>query len=919
MLRTLLFFAGVFLVAESFGSHLRGGQITAKQINCSASTFEITLTLYLNSSSPITPEGGILDFGDGTQITLPRLDETVIDPVNHVSVATFKVEHTYATQGLFIISYTERNRNGGVLNITSSVNTPFHIETSVNVDPLMCSHQIQFTLPPIDRACSGFIFTYNPGTVIPLEDSVSYQLVPSMQGNNTQVNGYQFPNAPTFYTGNYQTSNEAKDGPPQLKVDGNGTLTWDSPGDIGEYSVAIKVILWVKQNDQWVMSSWVLRDMQILVEDCQAQRPILDVPEDKCIWAGTSFHKILKAHDPDGLPVFIELTTTDDFSAGTPVFKNAFAWQSADTANLKIDWTPDCTLIRNQPYKFIFKISALTNNGIRISTYYTWNLKVIGPPPVYKNLSLDVSKKSLSIQWETYPCNNISNIQIWRRVDKIITSLDSCTAGIPRSQGFSKIGESNSGNFVDNSLSAGATYCYRLIALFSSGNKVYSVASKDTCIGPLVVDAPVLNKVSVLKTDPVQGNILINWLSPFQMNKTLFPPPYEYDLLQIKNGKDFLKLNLSRIKDTTYLDLNLNTLLDLYGYRVIVYSPTSIAGDNPIDTSSIAFYPRLEYKSLRDSIRLFWNAQTPWSNQSIRYPWHYIYRKELGDATFQLMDSVNVNQLTIDEGFEYFDVGKVPGFPIHANIVYQYRIETQGTYGNKLIPEPLRNLSNEINAQPIDSQPPCPVLLSVQGMSCDAVRSMACSNVTYKNSLEWTYPTTCGNDVDYFKIFYSETDHSDSILIATTTATTFQDVRQNSFAGCYRVVAVDQSGNQSLVQKVCIENCQSIFLPNVVTVNDDGANEMFPGFSDSSQQRDPSTCSRFIKKFSMQIFNRWGKEVFVVANATPENSSYEWKGIDNRGQELPAGIYYYSASINFYSSDPKKSPQTFKGWVNLIR
>lgn len=924
MLRTLLLFSGVFLFVESSALHLRGGQITAARIGCSL-TYEIKLTLYLNSSTLVKPEGGVLDFGDGNKIILPNLDETLIDSVNNISVAVFKASHTFSGSGIFIVSYTEGNRNAGVLNLSNSVDTPFHIETLINADPAVCGHQIQFTIPPIDRACSGFIFTYNPGTVVPPGDSVSYELVPSLQGNGVQVDGYLFPNAPKFYPNDpfnnieYQKSNEAMNGPPTISIDANGTLTWDAPRMQGEYSVAIKVILWMKQNDQWVLSSWVLRDMQILVEDCHVQRPVLEVPNDKCIWAGTSFHQTIKAHDADGLPVIIETTSINGFSTNAPIFKNVSVWQTADTANLKINWTPDCDQVRNQPYSFIFKISVLTKNGIRISTYYTWKLKVVGPPPVYKDLSLDVSKKTLAIQWNFYPCSNISSMQIWRRVDKTNVNLDSCTTGIPRSQGFSKIGESTNGNFTDNTLSAGATYCYRLVALFNFGNRVYSLASKDTCIGPLKVDAPVLTKVSVEKTDLVQGRILLSWLSPFQINKKLFPPPYVYDLLQTKNGKDFLKLNSTKIQDTTYQDLNLNSADSLYGYRVIVYSPTSIAKDNPIDTSSIAFYPRLKYEPLKDSIRLFWSAQTPWSNQSVRYPYHYIYRKELTDTQFQMMDSIDVNKLAIEEGFEYFDFGKVPGFAIQPNTIYQYKIETQGTYGNKLIAEPLQNFSNEINAQPIDNQPPCAVTLSVQGMSCDAVRSMACSNVTYKNLLEWIYPTTCGNDIDYFKIFYSETDRSDSILIASTSTATFQDVRQNSFAGCYRVVAVDRSGNQSTAQKVCIENCQSIFLPNVVTVNDDGANEIFPGFSDSNQQRDPSTCSRFIKNFSIQIFNRWGTEVFIVTNATPENSNYEWKGLDTRGQELPVGVYYYSASINFYSSDPKAPSQTFKGWVNLIR
>ena len=139
-------------------------------------------------------------------------------------------------------------------------------------------------------------------------------------------------------------------------------------------------------------------------------------------------------------------------------------------------------------------------------------------------------------------------------------------------------------------------------------------------------------------------------------------------------------------------------------------------------------------------------------------------------------------------------------------------------------------------------------------------------------------------------------------------------------AGCYEVTAVDYFGNVSKPSlKVCVENCLNVFIPNVVTINSDGLNESFPGFADGSDKRDPSTCPRFVQEYSLQIFNSWGERVYSVDNLSPSESNFEWKGWDEKGKELPTGIYYYSTDINFNSLDPKLKTRNVKGWVNLIR
>ncbi|HEU5290812.1 MAG TPA: hypothetical protein VFU05_09235, partial [Cyclobacteriaceae bacterium] len=68
---------------------------------------------------------------------------------------------------------------------------------------------------------------------------------------------------------------EAGNGPPTFSIDPiDGTLTWDAPGNAGEYNVAFIVKEWRKINGQWIEIGFVRRDMQIIViADCRNERP----------------------------------------------------------------------------------------------------------------------------------------------------------------------------------------------------------------------------------------------------------------------------------------------------------------------------------------------------------------------------------------------------------------------------------------------------------------------------------------------------------------------------------------------------------------------------------------------------------------------------------------------------------------------
>lgn len=61
---------------------------------------------------------------------------------------------------------------------------------------------------------------------------------------------------------------------------------------------------------------------------------------------------------------------------------------------------------------------------------------------------------------------------------------------------------------------------------------------------------------------------------------------------------------------------------------------------------------------------------------------------------------------------------------------------------------------------------------------------------------------------------------------------------------------------------------------------------------------------------TVQIFNRWGNEVWSGTNY--DNDEVLWEGINNIGVEMPDGTYFYVAKIEGID-------KAFTGWVELTR
>jgi hypothetical protein len=950
-IRTIVGVVLLSMPVSVWATHIRAGEITLRRKDCTSLTYVVTINMYTDAGSPIRFGNGDLRFGDGSDVFItPELPNTFPPQLNLpdlVGFVTFSTEHTFPGPGRFTISYIEANRNDGVLNISNSVNTTFYIETQIIIDPFLgCSNTPVLLVPPIDKACKGVAFFHNPGAFDPDGDSLSYEFTIPKRDKNSNVNGYLDPNNKSFYDRiglNYGTANEAGTGSPTFMINPvTGTITWDAPGAPGEYNIAFKIIEWRKVNGVWVQQGYVIRDMQIIVEDCNNQRPELEVPSDFCVVAGETITFDVFGTDTDfdsvKIEAFSQVFSINPSSATFTPTPIEFQFTSAGIkAKQTFTWETECDHVKDQPYQVTFKV---TDNGRpSLVQFKTVNIRVVGPEPEWNPPALNLATRSAQLSWKNYTCvAKAISMQVWRRVDATAFTPE-CVTGMPDFLGFTLIGTVPIGTttFNDNNggegLASGAKYCYRLVALFPQPAGGESLVSQEVCLPPILADLPAITNVSVEITNRTEGEILIRWTPPFEANTGQFPPPYSYELHRAEGFSG--EINLSpvfpgRKTDTVFTDTQLNTQDLIYNYRVTAYDNNNVK----VGESATASAVRLETISKFQRIDLTWNADVPWTNNSQSFPLHEIYRgpENATEAQMVLIDVVNVTQFA----FNYSDAGQFNNQPLTETEEYCYRVRTRGTYGNPLIDAPLENFSQIICATPNDSIPPCKPEFTISGRDCEEfIESASCGDGNlYSNTLSWQRPAdlACRDDIRNYRILMANRLSAEFTEIAIVSDTFFVHSNLPSFAACYKIIAVDRAGNESEASDVfCFDNCPYYELPNVFTPNGDQCNDFFSAFSDRDavdEEEGPcgqegselrKRCARFVLKVDFKVFNRWGKEVYRYTSGGERSIFIDWDGRDNNNNDLSTGFYYYSADVTFDMIDPAQQNKTLKGWVHLVR
>jgi hypothetical protein len=978
----------ILLVITAFpvmATHLRAGEITVRRDACNSLKFWITITVYTNTKDTDVKFGGdddILDFGDGSDpdgdnrigVLVPETPNTPFDPAANIATASFTTSHIYPGGHSYLISYSEANRNANVLNMDQSVETRFYIETLIKIDNLIgCDqHTPVLGVPPIDKGCVGVAWFHNPGAYDLDGDSLTYDLVVPFRERNTPVVNYKDPNDAVFYQ-NYNQGTEAKDGKPNFNIDHiTGTLTWDAPGKAGEYNIAFVIRSWRKIAGIWVQLGFVRRDMQIIIDDCTNQRPDLEV-HDVCVEAGQSLNETFVGTDPDNDDVIIEayseilnLATTQNpatFSPNPPVYQST----SPGPAQITFNWDTKCEHVKQQKYSVVFKITDKPKPGAgsKLVTFKVMQIQVVGPKPKWaaiNAIAVNSPSRTVDLKWDPYACGNAQKMQVWRRVDSLTYSPPDCITGMPN-LGYQLIAEVPIGQTVyhDVGVGVGAVYCYRLVAIFPLPRGGESYVSEEVCTPPISVSAPLITNVSVDTTSATIGQLTVGWLPPFQAVQSEFPAPYRYEVYrEAGSSGSFSSLPVGTITTTisdpltkklTFVDKGLDTETNAYRYRIKAYSANDQA-----DTSAVASSVRLEAKSRVNEIDLSWNANVPWSID-VRGLRHRIYRGNEGAISWKdltLIDSAEVSMT----GLVYIDTGRYQHIKLETGRLYCYAVETLGTYGNDDATikkyEPFHNFSQIVCAEPNDTIPPCKALtpINADATRCEDIlgpdgktpsNKQLCSsgsNGNYENHITWSKDESdCASDVSSYIVYYSPRSDVDFLPLTDKNGeiihvkgTSFNHTGLTSYAGCYKIAAVDRSGNiGELSESICVDNCLYYELPNVFTPNGDNHNDVFSAYNDRGcgegvdcfkTEEDQARCPRFVDRVHFKVFNRWGKQVYEFQSepGSEEQTIYiDWDGKATDGSDLSDGVYYYSADVTFITSDPSKEHQTIKGWVTIIR
>lgn len=915
------FIALLGMIHESFATHIRAGEIIAERISVQTLTYRITVVGYTDTRSSVVFGPGTINFGDGREEQLnTEADFSLVrDLGDQIEENIFVITHTFQGPGRYKIRFQEFNRNDLTLNMDNSVDTPFYVETEINIDPFIgVNNSPVLTIPPVDNGAVNVRYIHNPGAYDPDGDSLSYAIDVPKQAFQREVNNYRDPNVAEF-----STSQESGATPALFGIDPVfGDLIWDAPGTAGQFNVAFRIIEWRKINGKFEQIGYVVRDMQIIIENSNNRRPELILPPDLCVEAGTLIEEIIQGQDPDGDPIKIEVFGEPieiNTSPATYSPENVFQPQPGI---VNFNWQTVCSHVREREYDVRVRITDQPRSGPKLVDIKTWRIKVIGPPPVWDQIE-QMPGRTAELSWDPYVCaSTAQEMQIWRRINSDPYQPDSCETGIRPGYELVGITDMNTFSFKDlnggEGLAPGNTYCYRLVAAFPEPRAGLSIVSEEICL-TIDVDVPIITNVSVEETDLADGEIFVKWTPPYDIDVTQFPGPYTYELLRSEGFEgNQNRISLGITSDTLFTDTGLNTENLVYNYKVVLLDQNI-----KIDTSSSASSVRLEPTIINEAIELNWTFQVPWNNQVAQFP-HEVWRNRTDpeasdDLTFEKIAEVDVTT----QGFTFLDDGSFNGVPLNRDTEYCYFVVTKGSYNVDRITYPLENKSQIICAKPDDDRLPCPPVLTFEGPECSAyVAEQPCNSNTFEHELSWEpdFSGNCDDELSGYRLYFTP-DGEEGVfnLVGEYSNLTLEATLTNlpNYRGCYYITAVDRSGNESEPSNVvCVDNCPVYNLPNAFTPNGDGNNDTFIAFDNPF-----SACPRFVTGVEIFIVNRWGTEVFRY-NSLENNENdifIRWDGRDSNGNDLPAGTYFYSGKVFFDVLDPNLRDRELKGTIQILR
>lgn len=901
MARRNFFLLFLFMMASAvFATHNRSGEITYQWV--SGLTYKIKVYTYTNPLSSaadrctqtvyVDRHAGVNDSvlclrtngafikcvpensRDGVVILSPNAQ------YDGVQENIYEGTYTFAGPGMHVFTMIDPNRNAGVINIPSSVNEAFAISDTIyiyNIIGLRANSSPVLTFKPIDQACVNQPFYHNPGALDPDGDSLSYRLVTPLGSSGNPISGYILYSTVTI---NPVT----------------GILSWIVPGQQGEFNYAIEITEWrrIPGLSQPVIMGRMIRDLQVNVLVCQNQAPAINPVSDICVLAGTNITTTITATDPNSNDLLTLQATGLPLPPTTYVPPASFnSTPATGTVTGVFSWTPSCDAVKQQPYSISVKVTD-SGSPINLVSFQVFQVKVVAPPPT--NVTANPVGSSIVLNWIGPNCtqttgNILVSYLVYRKenCDPFVPTV--CQPGVPATAGFTLIGStaSNIFTFTDNNNGSGLTpgydYSYLIVARFADGSE--SMASTQVC-SRLKSDVPIILNVSVDTTDASVGKMFVRWskplIGPSNLDTVANPGPYTFNVSRrTGTSGSFSQVysvtqpyfgSIINATDTSFIDVNLNTVANQYFYQIEM-----ISNGNSLGFSQKASSIFLSVIPHDKTVDLSWNLNTPWSNSK-----YYIYKKQLSSNFYDLIDSTSNTFITVDS--------------LVNGQQYCFKVLSKGAYSSPALPRPLLNWSQKVCATPVDDTPPCSPVVSVSG-SC----STSVAQIT------WTNPNINCPLKDAIKYYLYYTPFIDSAMYIIDTITNINDTIYTtdylpSLAGCYSVTAIDSAGNESpALGKFCVDNCPEYELPNILTFNGDNINDtLIP------------VRNKYIKDVEFVLYNRWGQVIFETTKP-----ALLWDGrAQQSGQPVSAGVYYYVCKVNEIRYTGIKS-YYLKGFIHIFR
>ena len=636
MKRVLLVIGLLFCFAfAAKATHQRAAEITYTWLGGNA--YEFTLTCYTYTPSPagLQRDSLLVQWGDGEEEYIPRV--VLQDLGDDYTLNVYKQIHTFATAGTYTISMEDANRNYGVINVPNSVMVPMHIETELVINPFLgYNNSVQLLNAPVDKGCVGKLYLHNPSAYDPDGDSLSYKLVNCKGMDGMEIQGYTFPQASQSFD-----------------IDPiSGELRWDAPLVQGEYNVAIMVEEW----RHGVKIGTVVRDMQILISSCDNNLPEIHCEDAYCIEAGQQLSFVVSGSDPDSDRVTLT-------ASGAPFeWTQNPAFMSPETAfglnpEFEFIWNTTCMQVRNTPYQVVIHAKD-DDTPVSLTNVKTINISVLGPR--VEGFSAVAQGGDVKLSWETYPCTNAEALLIYRKAGCDGYEPDACETGIrPDYQWIATLNDITLTSYLDQGLSQGMEYEYRIVAQFHDGAE--SVVSQAAC-GMLKNDLPLMTHVSNDSLDLPSGHVLTRWAKPKEIDAQ-FVAPYHYKLTRTMDGTASVVYEGA---DTTFKDVNVDLGVSTLIYKVEMRD----ALQQPMGESSSASAIALTPQGSNHVVRLNWTESVAWMIDSTQ-----VYKQVEG----RFVKIAKVNTMSYSD------------YQVQNDVEYRYYVCTFGHYAIEGMMRPLVN------------------------------------------------------------------------------------------------------------------------------------------------------------------------------------------------------------------------------------